>query len=57
MKEEVTENLTVAFMTYLIEISGFSPNTALKSPILSPKCSQKATRNLTLTRSHHAALS
>jgi hypothetical protein len=40
--KEVTENLTLPFMTYLVDISGFSLNTALKSPILSPKCSQKA---------------
>ena len=53
--KEVTENLTVDLMVYLVDISGFSLNTALKSPILSPKGSQKATKNLTLTQGHYAA--
>jgi len=44
----VTENLTLAFMSYLIDISGFSINRVLKSPILSPKGPQKVTENLTL---------
>ena len=40
--KEVTENLTVDLMVYLVDISGFSLNTALKSPILSPTMLSKS---------------
>lgn len=53
--KEVTENLTVAFIAYLIEISGFALNIVSKSPFYPPKYPEKTTEYFTLPRGHHVS--